>query len=158
MRTLALACVVIASAAGCQAGSPGAPKASAAPVASASAAPARVAARYGAPLGASPLVPLASIARDTARYAGQVVRTEGTVTAVCQQAGCWMEIGDQATDAHVRFGGHKFLVPKSSSGKHAVVQGLVLAQPDEGECEGEAKAATGKPVRLEIDATGVELM
>ncbi len=159
MKTLVGACSALALVAGCQAGAPGAStQAALAPAPSASAAAARAATRFGAPMGASPIVPLAEVAHATAKYAQAVVRTEGTVTAVCQQAGCWMEIADKESDAHVRMSGHKFLVPKSSAGRHAVVEGRVLAKPDEGECEGEAVAATGKPVRVEIDATGVELL
>lgn len=39
-----------------------------------------------------------------------------------------------------------------------MLEGTVLAKPDNGECEEEAKQATGRVVKVEIDATGVELL
>jgi len=114
--------------------------------------------RLGTPLGGSQKVSLAEVAKSSARYANKRVITEGKVTAVCQAMGCWMEIGDSDGQAHVRMSGHGFFVPKTAAGRRAVVEGTVLAKPDDGECEREALEATGKPVKVELDATGVELM
>jgi hypothetical protein len=114
--------------------------------------------KLGAPMGESPVVSLASILRESSKYAKTKVKTEGKVTAVCQAAGCWMEIADATGEAHIRMTGHSFLVPKSASGRRALVEGTVLPQPDNGECEQEAKEATGKTVKVELDATGVELL
>jgi hypothetical protein len=115
-------------------------------------------AQFGAPLGKSPVVALSDIVRDSSKYAKTTVKTEGKVTAVCQAAGCWMEIADANGEAHVRMSGHSFLVPKSASGRRARVEGTVLPKPDNGECEQEALEATGKTVKVELDATGVELL
>src|SRR5262245_19250072 len=136
------------SAAGCESK---APAPSAAPAAPSSL-------KLGAAIRASEKVALASIAKDTAKYANSTVTTEGRVTAVCQAMGCWMEIADTAGEAHVRMSGHSFFIPKSAAGRRAVVRGTVLAKPDNGECEQEALEATGKPVKVELDATGVELL
>jgi len=148
-------------AAGCESGDPsGAPAKAVASVAT-PAPPAKAAAlstKFGAPLGNSPVVPLAEIVRETGKYAKTTVKTEGQVTAVCQAAGCWMEISDPAGQAHIRMGGHSFVVPKSASGRRARVEGTVLAKPDNGECEQEALEATGRTVKVELDATGVELL
>jgi hypothetical protein len=114
--------------------------------------------KLGAPLGKSPLVPLASIASDTTKYAETKVKTEGRVTAICQAMGCWMEIADANGEAHIRMNGHNFFIPKSASGRRAIVEGTVLPRPDNGECEQEAAEATGKTVKVELDATGVELL
>jgi hypothetical protein len=124
----------------------------------ATAAPGASPARFGAPLGKSPVVALSDIVRDSSKYAKTTVKTEGKVTAVCQAAGCWMEIADANGEAHVRMSGHSFLVPKSASGRRARVEGTVLPKPDNGECEQEALEATGKTVKVELDATGVELL
>lgn len=126
----------------------------AAPAASAAAAPSK----FGAPIGQSPSVALTDIIKDTGKYAKTSVTTEGKVTAVCQAAGCWMEISDGAGGAHIRMSGHSFLVPKTASGRLARVEGTVLPKPDNGECEQEALEATGKTVKVELDATGVELL
>jgi hypothetical protein len=69
-----------------------------------------------------------------------------------------MEISDESGAAHVRMSGHSFFVPKSASGRRAIVEGTVLPKPDNGECEQEALEATGKTVKVELDATGVELL
>jgi hypothetical protein len=114
--------------------------------------------KLGAPIRAGQKVALASIAKDAAKYANAIVTTEGRVTAVCQAMGCWMEIADTASEAHVRMSGHSFFIPKTASGRRAIVQGTVLAKPDNGECEQEAAEATGKVVKVELDATGVELL
>ena len=46
----------------------------------------------------------------------------------------------------------------TGAGRRAFVEGTVLPRPDNGECEQEATEATGKTVKVELDATGVELM
>jgi hypothetical protein len=130
------------------------PAAPAPPAASAASAPSK----FGAPLGQSPAVALTDIIKDTGKYAKTTVTTEGKVTAVCQAAGCWMEISDGTGGAHIRMSGHSFLVPKTASGRRARVEGTVLPKPDNGECEQEALEATGKTVKVELDATGVELL
>jgi hypothetical protein len=141
---------VFALAAGCESGDPGGAPAKPAPTANkatpvAAAAPST---KFGAPLGNSPVIPLSDIVRDTGKYAKKTVKTEGQVTAVCQAAGCWMEIGEANGEAHI----------KSASGRRARVEGTVLPKPDNGECEQEALEATGKTVKVELDATGVELL
>ena len=112
----------------------------------------------GAPIRSTNAVALSSIARDATKYANQTVKTEGRVTAVCEAMGCWMEIADTNSTAHIRMTGHSFFIPKDASGRRAVLEGTVLAKPDNGECEEEAKQATGRVVKVEIDATGVELL
>jgi hypothetical protein len=114
--------------------------------------------KLGAPIGQASAVSLSDIASQPAKYAKSKVKTEGEVVSVCQAMGCWMEISDKTTDAHIRMSGHSFFVPKTAAGRHAVVEGTVLPRPDQGECEEEAKQATGKTVKLELDATGVELL
>src|ERR1700722_5728309 len=74
----------------------------------------------------SPVVPLADIAKDPARYANTTVATTGQVTAVCQEMGCWMELRDDAGQAHVRMHGHQFFVPKTAAGHVARVQATLV--------------------------------
>jgi hypothetical protein len=110
------------------------------------------------PTGAAD-VSLASIAKEPKAFVGKTITTTGTVTAVCQHMGCWMEIKDDATQAHVSMAGHGFFVPKSASGRKARVQGTLTTAPDEeSECNEEAAKQMGKPVaKLQLEATGVEL-
>ncbi len=114
--------------------------------------------KLGAPIRGTTVVPLTSIAKDTPKYAKTTVRTEGRVSAVCQAMGCWMEIVDTNSEAHIRMSGHSFFIPKNAAGRRAIVEGTVLPRPDNGECEQEATQATGKTVKVELDATGVELL
>jgi hypothetical protein len=101
-----------------------------------------------------PLVSLADIAKNPGQYANRVVATEGKVTAVCQEMGCWMEIQDATGRAHVRMHGHTFFVPKTASGHQARVQATVLtnAAPAGEDCTDRSPLA-----KVELDATGVEL-
>jgi hypothetical protein len=112
----------------------------------------------GAPIRGSNTVALSQIAENATKYAKQTVKTQGRVTSVCQSMGCWMEITDSNGTAHVRMTGHSFFIPKDAAGRMAVLEGTVLAKPDEGECEQEAQQATGHLVKVEIDATGVVLL
>ncbi len=120
--------------------------------------------RLGDPITSAP-VALTAIAHNPAAFANKTVATSGTVTAVCQAMGCWMELrGDSdesggSGEAHVKMHGHSFFVPKTASGHKARVQAIVeQTNPDE-ECAQEAEKQTARPVaKLQLDATGVELL
>jgi hypothetical protein len=102
------------------------------------------------------LLPLSDIAKNPGQYANKTIATEGEITSVCQEMGCWMELKDASGMAHVRMHGHKFFIPKGASGRMARVQATVLATPDEG-C-GDAPPPPAKPLaKVDLDATGVEL-
>lgn len=128
-----------------------------APAAEPSSVPVLETQRFGAPIGASApatMVALADVAKNAKSFKGKSIVTTGTVAAVCQERGCWMEIKDEGGDANVRMHGHAFFIPKSASGKKARVEGTVVLMKDGKECD--EMAATG--AQLELDATGVELM
>ena len=104
-------------------------------------------------------VALTAIAKDPSSFADKTVATTGTVTAVCQAMGCWMEIQDDTGAAHVKMHGHSFFVPKTASGRKARVQAIVERTDPQEECSQEAEKQTGKPVaKVQLDATGVELL
>jgi hypothetical protein len=109
---------------------------------------------FGQPIGVAETTSLVDIAKAPATFKGKVVATEGTVTRVCQERGCWMAIKDESGTATVRMHGHTFFVPTTSSGKHARVQGTVVLMKDGHECD-EMEALDAK---LELDATGIELL
>ena len=121
-------------------------------------APAPVAHRtFGEAISEKNVTALDELLTKPATFTDKTVRTEGKITAVCQAMGCWMEIGDERGLAHVKMAGHSFFVPKDASGKHAVVQGKVLAGAKDG-CSEEAEHATGEVAKVEIEATGVEIV
>ena len=184
--SLIAACAALALAA-CDTGSKTPPTSTPAPAASPSAAAPTTAAaegalRLGAPIEASAeKVALADVAKAPSSYVGKTFATTGTVTAVCQHMGCWMEIKDDASEAHIKMAGHAFFVPKTASGRKARVLAKLVKAEDKGACEGEghegmAAAANGKPgekkgcraeaeaqlgrplAKLELVADGVELM
>jgi hypothetical protein len=161
------------------------PAPSAAPATSASAVQpaAEDALRLGAPIEASvQKVALADVAKAPSSFVGKTFATTGTVTAVCQHMGCWMEIKDDASEAHIKMAGHSFFVPKTASGRKArVLAKLEKADGKSGACEegegmsaaggekaaagekkgcrAEAEAQLGHPLaKLELVAEGVELM
>jgi hypothetical protein len=137
--------------------------------------------RLGAPIEASAQkVSLADVAKAPDSFTGKTFATTGTVTAVCQHMGCWMEIKDDASEAHIKMAGHAFFVPKTASGRKArvlatLVKGDDEACAEEGDkmaamggsekpgakkgCKAEAEAQLGRPLaKLELVAQGVELL
>ena len=94
------------------------------------------------------------------------VIVEGTITEVCQDKGCWMNLTDGNRTARVKFKGYSFFVPRNATGRRVVVEGF--GQPVVQEVEfarhlaeeaGRSRAeidAITKPVQVyEIEATGV---
>jgi hypothetical protein len=125
--------------------------------------------RLGQPIeAAAQKVALADVAKTPDAFVGKTFATTGTVTAVCQHMGCWMEIKDDASEAHIRMAGHSFFVPKSASGRKARIQATLLRTPEpepacahdgKNGCRAEAEAQLGRPVaKLELVAQGVELL
>ncbi|HMI91708.1 MAG TPA: DUF4920 domain-containing protein, partial [Polyangiales bacterium] len=117
---------------------------------------------FGAPIDEqAPEVALAALIAKPEPYAGKVVRTQGTVSRVCQAAGCWMELRDDSSGQSVRtpMAGHAFFLPKDAMGKHAAVQGIVELRPlTAGHKQHlEAEGATATDSLLSISATGVAL-
>ena len=130
----------------------------------------------GAPIEASvEKIALSDLAKNPNAFVGKKFATTGTVTAVCQHMGCWMEIKDDSGEAHIKMAGHAFFVPKTASGHKARVLATLVKNEAEGACadEGmaaageapkkgcraEAEAQLGRPLaKLELVAEGVELM
>ncbi len=119
-------------------------------------------AAMGKAISASKKVALAELVRSPSSYANQTLVTEGTVKRVCQSMGCWMEIADEKSQAHVKFASHSFFVPKDSHGKKARIEGKVLPSEAAGDtCKAEG-CRKGNPLdeglaQVEFEATGVEL-
>lgn len=113
---------------------------------------------YGDPLSDRELTSLATIAGDAQTYAGQVVKTEGEIAAVCQRMGCWMEMRAEGVEPiRVPMAGHNFFLPKDVSGRHATIEGEVavreLSADEREHLESEGALATAQA--LQISATGV---
>lgn len=102
---------------------------------------------------------LADIMAEPDRFEGQVVKTEGEITQVCQSRGCWMEIRPDAETAGIRvpMANHGFFLPRDISGRRATLEGTVviaqLSEEDRAHLEAEGAQATDQDVSIE--ATGV---
>jgi hypothetical protein len=117
-------------------------------------------------------VALSAVAKNPTAYANKSFTTTGTVSAVCQHRGCWMEIKDDSGEAHIKMAGHSFFIPRTASGKKARVQATLVKTESEGSCgegsekhepgkgcKAEAEAQLGRPLaKLELVAQGVELL
>jgi hypothetical protein len=115
--------------------------------------------KFGADITEQSSTGIDALLRQPEKYTSKTVRTEGVVSAVCQSMGCWMEIRDEAGQAHIKMAGHSFFVPKDASGHRAGVQGTVLSiTTPKDECASEAEKQTGAVAKVEIVATGVELV
>lgn len=122
--------------------------------------------RFGAPLGASPKVALADLVKDPAAWSGKTVRTEGIVTAVCQEKGCWMTLKSGDQSVRVTFKDYGFFVPKDSAGRAAVLEGVFNVKTvSEAKAKhyaeetpgGKPDAIKGDQKELSLVASGVEL-
>ena len=122
--------------------------------------------KFGAPLGDSPKVALQDLVKDPAAWSGKTVKTEGVVSAVCQDKGCWMVLkaGDQSV--RVRFKDYGFFVPMDSAGATAVLEGVFTVKTiSEGAAKhyaeetpgGKPDAIKGDQKELSFLASGVEL-
>jgi hypothetical protein len=114
--------------------------------------------KFGEPLGPDATrVTLEQVLRTHEQLGARAVRVEGQVVAVCQHQGCWMELRDGETQAHVRMHGHSFFLPRDVNGKRAAMVGTIVAAHPPTECDQSAQAATGRVAQVEFDATGVEV-
>ncbi len=113
---------------------------------------------YGKPLAGLEPTPLAKLL--AAPKAGDKVCLEGTVSAVCRQKGCWLELKQAEQSVHVTFEGYSFFVPKDSAGKAVRLEGTVSVKepaPDHVEHMQKEGAGASAASRVSIVATGVEL-
>jgi len=159
LRTVLLSCLLAAACTRAKAPEPKADHASV-PAQAPGAVPVDKAAvpnKFGTAITEAKTVPLDALVKEPASYKDKVVRTEGKISAVCQEMGCWMEIGDPAAGAHIKMAGESFTVPRDASGRHAIVQGKVLGA-DKDNTAKEAEEATGHVAKVQIEATGVELV
>ena len=123
--------------------------------------------KFGAPLGDSPKVALADLVKDAVSYSGKTVKTEGTVSAVCQGSGCWMTLKSSDQSVRVTFKDYGFFVPMDSAGATAAMEGVFTVRtiPEatakhyaEETPGGKPDAIKGDQKELSLVASGVELV
>ncbi|HQU72561.1 MAG TPA: DUF4920 domain-containing protein [Calditrichia bacterium] len=73
----------------------------------------------------TPEVTLAVLMEDPGAYVGQKVRVSGTVQEVCQERGCWIELGDENQKVRYKVKDGEIVFPLSAKGHMATVEGVV---------------------------------
>ncbi|MBL7765342.1 MAG: DUF4920 domain-containing protein [Chitinophagaceae bacterium] len=96
-------------------------------------------------------------------------KLSGTIDAVCQKKGCWMELknGDSST-VRVTFKDYGFFMPKDASGRTAIIEGVAKVEvtsvadlkeyaKDDGKSKEDIAAITEPLKELVFEANGVIL-
>ena len=89
---------------------------------------------YGETFSDEGAVPVQAVVAEPQEYLGRSVKIEGTVSEVCQMAGCWLTLqtGDgnnvRILVARKENGDYAFTVPKDISGRRVVVQGMLAEE------------------------------
>ena len=103
------------------------------------------------------IVAFATVDADPTAYFERTLLVEATVTAVCENAGCWMQVEDEGRKAMVRWEtgcGGKYAFPEDALGKRVVIQGSfypkTISEEDAQHLEEEAGGD------LEIEREGYE--
>jgi hypothetical protein len=81
---------------------------------------------FGEPMEPRAALAFATVDANPSAYFDRTLLVEATVTAVCQQAGCWMQVEDAGRTAMVRWEtgcGGKYAFPKDAVGRRVLVQG-----------------------------------
>jgi hypothetical protein len=112
----------------------------------------------GEKIGDSPVVALSEIMKDPEKYKDKKIIIEGTVDAVCQKKGCWMEVIPEPDEPGVRvtFKDYGFFVPKDAKGMKVHAEGKIkfttLSKEDADHLEEEGARLVRNP-----DGTASEL-
>lgn len=80
----------------------------------------------GEPIEPQEVVAFATVDASPSDYFDRTVLVEATATAVCQRAGCWMQVEDAGRTAMVRWEsgcGGQYTFPEAAVGKRVIVQG-----------------------------------
>jgi len=106
--------------------------------------------------------PIADVIAKPAGYAGQTIRVEGVVTAVCEHMGCWMTLapagatGETPATLRLKVDDGVIVFPVSSRGKTAVAQGVIeqVGGDDHHKADGAAQAVAAT---YQLKVTGAVL-
>ncbi len=80
---------------------------------------------FGAAFTNARKVKLADALADVEKHAGKPVKIEGEIRDVCQAKGCWLVVTDGERHMRVTFKDYGFFVPKDSTGKKVVLEGVI---------------------------------
>jgi hypothetical protein len=120
--------------------------------------------KVGAAVTVKKATDIDQLSANAKQYVGQTVRIEGTVKAVCQHKGCWVEVtSPKGTTFTAKSLDESVLLPKDSAGRKVIVQGVVTTLPAKGETEEqhahhEADGHDCPQPRYVVDTRGAELL
>jgi hypothetical protein len=84
--------------------------------------------KFGAGITLETATPIAALYESPQKFVGQTIRIDGVVTAVCQEMGCWLALGDSAdSEQTVRFKvdhGVGIVFPAKAKGRRASAEGV----------------------------------
>jgi len=82
---------------------------------------------FGAPFAVAQAVPAATVLADPGAHASGPVRVRGELTQVCQKAGCWAVVRDDAGhDIRVTMADHAFGIDKDTVGRACDIEGRLI--------------------------------
>ena len=82
--------------------------------------------KYGKEITLEEKTEISEIIFDPSGYVGKKVLIEGEILAVCQMAGCWMEVAnEEGQKMKVKVKDGEIVFPKEAVGKTALVEGEV---------------------------------
>jgi len=96
---------------------------------------------------------VAAVTANPKAFLGKTIRVDGVITAVCDMAGCWMELRDESADAkaaktlRMKVDDGVIVFPKDAVGKKASAEGVfeVVSAEAAAEHAEHAKAEAAKP-------------
>ncbi|HET8548956.1 MAG TPA: DUF4920 domain-containing protein [Bryobacteraceae bacterium] len=90
----------------------------------------------GKPLALKEPVAIEKLMAKPAVYANKPVQVKGTVTAVCQNMGCWMALTTADTTVRIKVDDGEIVFPKDAIGKVATAEGKFVKAGDSWQIRG----------------------
>ena len=83
--------------------------------------------KYGTGVTVEKATAIGDLLKTPDQFAGKSVRVDGTIAAVCEEMGCWIQIEDPATKAAIRCKVEDGVIvfPVAAKGKKASAQGTL---------------------------------
>jgi hypothetical protein len=117
--------------------------------------------KYGAGVTLKTATSVAALLASPKDYVGKAVRVDGVITAVCDMAGCWMEVRDENADPNaaktirIKVEDGKIVFPVAAKGKKASIEGVLEPVSPEMAREyamDQAKAKEGSDAKTAVPA------
>jgi len=87
--------------------------------------------KYGKEITLKDKTPISVILESPEKFEGKTVLVEGTVAAVCEHRGCWIDIESENEKIKVKVEDGVIVFPTDAKGKLALVEGVVAEVKDD---------------------------